>query len=438
MMPINQSKLSSAKRGKKEKIGIHGWHPYYAGYSEAFVESALEHLECTKHTIVLDPWCGSGTTNIVSARNEFPSIGIEINPVMSIFAAAKAPQTLKFTKELDKFFSTLGQDINHKHGKDTQVNSAILNFFTPKTANFICEIIRSNPFESRYVKQNGTPKNWSNEFTINSKNRVLNAPYAYILSVVFRTLREFFSSVKSSNPTWSKKSIQKISISKSILIAAIIQNHKKMIADLKDFYSINNAQLKTLICYSDSRTSSLKANSIDRVITSPPYLTRIDYAVSTSMEMSLLGDHAFLAFIRENTMGAPIITKSIKSQNPKWGAICNNVLASVRQHHTKAAESYYWKNMIQYFSDAHNAICEIHRVLKSSGRGLIVVQSSYFKDIEIPLGEIYVEILKNNGFNAFIAYRQEVKNHMAHVNTRSSLYKNGKVYYEDFVEFIKK
>ena len=438
MNPIHQTKLCSAKRGKNERGGIHGWHPYYAGYSEAFVESALQHLECDKGTVVLDPWCGSGTTNIVSARSGIPSIGMEINPVMSIFAAAKTPQTLLFTNEIDQFFATLDQLIKKPRNIKPQENSALLNFFTPSTAEIIQAILNGNPFTSKFSKQNGSKKNWRSELTIDAQDKVLNAPYSYVISVVFATIREFFSSKKSSNPTWSKSSSQIKSIKKSLLIEAIIKNHKKMIVDLETFYPNEVQKQKTLICYTDSRDSSIKSNSIDRVITSPPYLTRIDYAVSTSMEMSLLGDYAFLSYIRENTMGAPVITKSIKEQNSKWGVLCNNILVEVRQHKTKAAESYYWKNMVQYFSDAHRAICELHRVLKPSGRGLIVVQSSYFKDIEIPLGEIYVDMLKENGFNAFIAYRQEVKNHMAHVNTRSSIYKNGKVYFEDFVEFVKK
>jgi hypothetical protein len=48
-------KLASAKRSLSERKGIHSWHPYYAGYSEAFVTSAIEYLGINKSQILLDP-----------------------------------------------------------------------------------------------------------------------------------------------------------------------------------------------------------------------------------------------------------------------------------------------------------------------------------------------------------------------------------------------
>jgi hypothetical protein len=69
----------------------------------------------------------------------------------------------------------------------------------------------------------------------------------------------------------------------------------------------------------------------------------------------------------------------------------------------------------------------------SCGQALIVVQSSYFKEHEINLGQIYTEICRNLNTQCEIVNREIVRGHMAHVNTKSSLYKNGKVYYEDVV-----
>ena len=154
-------------------------------------------------------------------------------------------------------------------------------------------------------------------------------------------------------------------------------------------------------------------------------------------EMYLFGNDDLLTFVRHQTMGAPVITKNGKQQKEEWGQLCNEVLNAIRKHPTKAAESYYWKNIVQYCMDMDAALDEIVRVMKVGGKGLVVVQSSYFKDVELPLGNIYREMATIKGLKSEIAYREEVKGHMAHVNTRSSIYKKGKVYYEDFV-FIEK
>jgi hypothetical protein len=152
-------------------------------------------------------------------------------------------------------------------------------------------------------------------------------------------------------------------------------------------------------------------------VTSPPYLTRIDYAMSTAPEMATFGGDDLLTFVRHQTMGAPVITKSSRYQKPEWGKLCNNILDAVKKHPTKAAKSYYWKNIVQYFIDFDVALAEIIRVMKPGGKGIVVVQSSYFEELEIPLGEIYVEMSTSHGLRAKIAYREEVKGHLAHVNT---------------------
>ncbi len=83
--------------------------------------------------------------------------------------------------------------------------------------------------------------------------------------------------------------------------------------------------------------------------------------------------------------------------------------------------------------DMDDALDQIFQVLKPGGKGLVVVQSYYFKGMELPLREIYREIAATKGFSSEIAYREKVKGHMARVNTKSHKYKRKKVYFEDFV-----
>lgn len=65
------------------------------------------------------------------------------------------------------------------------------------------------------------------------------------------------------------------------------------------------------------------------------------------------------------------------------------------------------------------------------------MQSSYFKEVEGKLGEMYVEMGENLGLEAFIVKREVIKNHLAHVNSKSSVYVKNKVYYEDAVVYRK-
>lgn len=183
----------------------------------------------------------------------------------------------------------------------------------------------------------------------------------------------------------------------------------------------------------DSRRLDIEDNFIDGIITSPPYLTRIDYAMSTKPEILIVSNSEILRQIRENTIGSPVIVDKNIAVNSLWGKTCLQLLNRVKKHRSKAATSYYLPNMLQYFNDAELSLREIIRVLKPNSKALIVVQSSYFKEHEINLGTIYVELCKNLGVRSEIVNREVIRSHLAHINTNSNKYKKKKVYLEDVV-----
>ena len=64
------------------------WYPYYAGFTEAFVESVIaDQLRDAKS--IIDPWNGGGTTTVVCERKGVCSVGIDINPALTVIARAR-------------------------------------------------------------------------------------------------------------------------------------------------------------------------------------------------------------------------------------------------------------------------------------------------------------------------------------------------------------
>ena len=418
--------LVSAKRGPPEKQGLHAWHPYYAGYAENFVRSALTYLNCDNDTLVLDPWGGSGTTAIVSAQQGVSCISLDINPVMGTFSAAKASMVLEHQDAIRTYF----QDSLITTSVEIQADSPILRYFSRETAYQIRAFLGGIPFPASMEM---FELDELLDAAIPDHSLLINPVYAFCKSVLFVTLRTFVSKMRSSNPTWITDPDEPSTIESEQLKKSLLKTAETMLNDLSEFYKKNNQAISFAVMACDTRKIPLHDSSVDRIITSPPYLTRIDYAVSTSFELSLFGVENLITHVRHSTMGAPVITGKKLKQDEKWGAIVNEFLSGVASHPTKAAKSYYWKNFLQYFSDMDKALDEINRVLRPGGSGLIVVQSSYFKDIEAKLGEMYVEMAEQKGLISRIAFREEVRGHLAHVNTRSSIYKANKVYFEDFV-----
>lgn len=421
--------IRSAKRTAKERVGVHAWHPYYAGYSEQFVESSLEHLDLRKG-IVLDPWAGSGTTNLVCGRAGVDSIGFDVNPVMCHFAAAKQGVVLDLldTEEIKKYLEA--SELSIYSG---EVSTKLQELLSVSLARQLLGLLHT-------IQRIDIPTpTLSKELRPLARNVSITNPLrSFLIACFFVTARNLASYQRGSNPTWFKRSTVKPTYRKTTIVRSFIDTMFKMASDLRETYSVTPKQSISLSCVGDSKDLSLPDDIVDAVITSPPYLTRIDYAVSTQLELLLLSGSSDFRTIREATMGAPVIKKQVIEINKNWGNKAVGLLKQVAKHYSKASKSYYLKNKKQYFSDAYNSLHEINRVLKPGGTALIVVQSSYYKEVEIPLGEIYREMGAAMGFKADIAFREAVKGHMAHVNTKSSEYKKDKVYFEDVVELKKK
>jgi SAM-dependent methyltransferase len=417
--------LVSAKRGPNERKGLHAWHPYYAGYSEGFVRSALAYLHCSNQTLVLDPWGGSGTTAMIAAQEGVPALSLDINPVMATFSAAKAASVLEQQALIRAYLQRPSSSTTTALHPD----DPILRYFSQETAQEIRIFLDEIPFIAS-MEQDEVESLFDD--VVPDHSLLINPVYAFCKAALFVTLRAFANKLRGSNPTWLVEPDKASTIPNQELHSTLVATAEAMLIDLASHHRTTTSAPFGVMCC-DTRKIPLLDSSIDRIITSPPYLTRIDYAVSTSFELSLFGANSLVTHVRHNTMGAPVITGKKITQDERWGTIVNDFLSEVASHPTKAAKSYYWKNLVQYFSDMDRALEEIARVLKPGGSGLIVVQSSYFKDVEAKLGEMYVEMAERKGLISRIAFREEVRGHLAHVNTKSSIYKANKVYFEDFV-----
>ncbi|MBN6367905.1 hypothetical protein JZL89_21475, partial [Providencia rettgeri] len=129
---------------------------------------------------------------------------------------------------------------------------------------------------------------------------------------------------------------------------------------LKDNYSDNYGMSSYKVFNADSKKLPISNSSVDLIITSPPYLTRIDYAVSTRIELEVISGIDGYDLVRKQTMGTTTVPSIQDDISPLWGDICLDVLSRVSKHYSIASNSYYLKNKIRYFHDAYESLLEIY------------------------------------------------------------------------------
>lgn len=68
---------------------IEGLHPYPAKFVSEIPRALLQRLDVPTGTVVLDPFCGSGTTLVECQRLGIPAIGIDLNPIACLMTRVK-------------------------------------------------------------------------------------------------------------------------------------------------------------------------------------------------------------------------------------------------------------------------------------------------------------------------------------------------------------
>lgn len=415
--------IANAKRTASERKNVHSWHPYYAGYSETFVESVLQYekINFTDKTVVLDPWIGSGTTGVVCQKNGVNCIGIDINPCMATFSAAKSNKVLSLLKENNQ--QILESILNRARTSRRKFDVTHLSEFSNKTlSQKILRVLFSIEKEFEYLN--------------NESQKKLNPIESFFKSVLLVSNRQLLGYKHGSNPTWYKKSLSLGNYEFKVITDVFKKNYEIMIEDL--YESISNSTSNFDVFVSNSTNLCLQDESVDLVITSPPYLTRIDYAVSTQVELLTLSNTAEYKKIRKQTIGTTTIYSQNKVSKPEWGITCCNCIEQISEHYSYSSQDYYLKNKIQYFDSTFSSLKELFRVMKNDTNAYLVIQNSYYKEINIPLPEIYIQMALNIGFKKGETVRRDIlRLSMANINTKSKKYSNDKVYYEDVIRISK-
>ncbi len=212
----------------------HSLFPYRGKFHPQLVKSLLNIIGVTKGDLVLDPMCGSGTTNIESSLLGIDSVAVDISPFCRLMTKTKY-ESLRLNK--DEL-----QDLMQKEAK-------LFSFFSSK-----------KKYDS---KKDG---------------HIFESDAAYYLSLLsFLDSMGYFNRTKSST--------------QRELFKRVLERYIYTVFNFLENPFYDRENIGNVIISKESTAMSLnyEDNSFDGIITSPPYSFAIDYASNDQDQLEYLG-----------------------------------------------------------------------------------------------------------------------------------------------------
>lgn len=391
--------------------------PYYAGFSDAFVESTLESICLPNNAKIFDPWNGSGTTTTTALKQGFEAVGSDLNPAMILVAKASLVSSLELESLLPIAHSVIKSQSPAPKKSETD---PLCNWFDPQSALAIRTI------ESSINRTLVSPSTYLELSTAEALDKVTPIAALFYLAL-FRVTRRLTQNFVASNPTWIKVpkntadkkhvTIQYVTSLFTKEIELLLSQYKKRLFASK----VDPNRLNLIL--SNAENLPLSTDSIDAVITSPPYCTRIDYAIATYIELAVIGIGGVqFKQLRRSLTGSSTVQKSNIEIRAEWGRECKFFLDALREHPSKASQTYYLKNHLQYFDSLYKSLSEISRVLKPEAPCIIVVQNSYYKEIRNDVALIISEMAESLSLKPTHRADFSSSRSMVDMNTNSKKY----------------
>jgi len=360
------SNWSFSKIKRRETLyASHGYHRYPAKFIPQLANKLIKGYS-KKGDIVLDPMGGCGTTLVESKLNGRNSIGVDINRVAVLIAKTK-------TKAIEP------------------------NFLNRKNEKFLNLINNLKIKKNYYANANSRLKYWFKEENYNklqSLNNLINNEKKSRIRLFYKCC---FSNILKNCSIWYAKSIKPmrdLNKNEENPVEVFKKHLKFMTQKNLEFYELvkkSNADNYTCkMLKGDARNISIEGNSVDLIITSPPYVTSYEYAdlhQLTSLWFNFAND---ISDIKRDFIG----TSSRKNTRKKHQSpTAKKILKKIRKKNM-----FYWKNINNYYFDLNRCYSEMYRVLKSNKFACIILGDTEYLGVKITNKTVSIELLKANGF----------------------------------------
>lgn len=376
---------------KNKNVLVHRWYPFVEGYSKEFIEDILNELPVPP-MCALEPFCGSGTTPVELQNHGISCYSFEVSPFMHLLAKVKLERTY---------------------------NETTLKIYRDKVASALTNPVKdirsveTIPFGDTVIKRNGKDK-WN--FHDTSLDGILDIRHAIrtevederyknlftvaLASIILQTSNMFRNGkCLSYKKGWGDRVVARTDVHNLFLgkIDTVIAEDVRILTEQN--VDVHNSE----ICYfGDVRKNIDKVpdNTLDLIITSPPYLNSRDYTDIYMLELKVLqlvNSHEDLQALRKSTIRSHVQVK-YSDIKPIDNLRLKQCLADMKNSNTKSWNSDILNMICGYFEDMQLLFTAFAKKMRSGGVIYFNVANSAYFGVEVPVDCIIGDIAEDCGF----------------------------------------
>ena len=380
------------------------WFRYKEGFSSKLVHYLLNVLGSSGY--LLDPFAGTGIAPIVASSRDWEGVGIELLPVGVKIAngwlASSSVARQSFWEQSQELLNTV------ELADGTEI---------PPHVHFPHVRITEKAFSANNEQAIAATRNWLCQAEA--------CPETELIALAAMAALEDASWTRKDGQylRWDHRSGRKLKarMEKRQVLTYAESMRRKLSAiasdlpSIKDSYTPDTVRIVEDSCY--DALPLLPDNSIDAVITSPPYANRYDYTRTYALELAWLGyDNAGIAQLRQRLLSATVENLSKRGELAskyadalelfdRQAAITEitNALeeAKVRK---ELANPHVIRLVHNYFMEMTTVISELARVCKSGASVFMVNDNVQYHGEEVPVDLILSNIAEQCGFETRVIW----------------------------------
>ena len=375
---------------KNKQEPIHRWYPFVEGYSKEFISSIIEELS-EKPKICLEPFSGSGTTALELQQSKTLCHSFEINPFMHLLSSVKldnsyvCEDTIEYFNKIVKYRESVECQLPNSSFKTLYEDEDLDKWNFNKSVGIAIQKLKLSINTIDEVK-------YRNLFTI-------------ALASILLDVSNLFRNGKCLSYKQNWKSL-KLSES-DVFLAFDNKLTSQIIPDIKSFKNVESSINNITYLYNeDSRVginNQVEDDSVDLVITSPPYLNSRDYTDTYMLELRTLDltpTPKSITDLRNKTIRSHVQVKWNDEKFEKDSML----LATMNLLQKAVSPDKMWNSSLLdmvnlYFVDMRLIFNALYSKLKKDGKVFFNVSNSAYYGVLINTLEICASIAKSEGFH---------------------------------------